>query len=86
MKKTDKGCLALYVPEPRFLSHPSHGVCILLRKCPSKADCLWLKNYYRARITKYRNLVVVVSLTKFTESSKAPIKHCLVWIPLLLLF
>ena len=83
VKKPDKGCLPLHIPEPRFLSDPSHRIRILLRPAflksngpvcverPSKADCLWLKIYYGAWIKKTRNL----SLTEFTESSKAPINH-----------
>ena len=62
LKKSDKGCLPLTVPEPTFLSDPSHRVRVLLRPAfmksngpvslerPSKADCLRLKVYYGAWI------------------------------------
>jgi len=83
LKKSDKGCLPLTVPEPTFLSDPSHRVRVLLRPAfmksngpvslerPSKADCLRLKVYYGAWIKKNRNL----SLAEFSISSKAPINH-----------
>jgi len=84
MKKNDKGCLLLHVPEPQFLSDPLQQVRILLLPAflksngpvslehPSKAECLRLKLYYGAWISKKnRNL----SLIDFTESSKAPINH-----------
>ena len=83
IKKSDKGCLPLTVPEPTFLSDPSHRVRVLLRPAfmksngpvslerPSKADCLRLKVYYGAWIRKNRNL----SLAEFSISSKAPINH-----------
>jgi len=60
LKKPDKGCLPMTVPEPTFLSDPSHRVQVLLRpafmnsngpvslKHPSKADCLRLKVFYGA--------------------------------------
>ena len=83
LTKSDKGCLPLTIPEPNFLSDPSHRIRVLLRPAflkangpvslerPSKADRLRLKIYYGAWIKKNRNL----ALTKFTESSKAPINH-----------
>ena len=79
-KKSDKGCLPLNIPRPKFLSDPSHRIRVPLRPaflkangpvslgCHSKADCLQLKIYYGAWIKKNRNLAL-------TESSKAPINH-----------
>ena len=65
LKKSDKGCLLpLTVPEPKFLSDPSHRIWVLLCPAflksngrvslerPSKADCLRLKIDYGAWIKK----------------------------------
>ena len=84
VKKPDKRCIPLHIPEQRFLSDPSHRIRILLRPAflKSNGPVYVEAATFQSRLSPTKNKLWSVdkrnrnlSLTEFMESSKAPINH-----------